>query len=208
MENKFYYNEEAYSGGELLTVRVSNDEKSIYLMLPCATEYIESVLTMLGATDLQEIEVSLDDISFESSEWIEKFKDLVATESLYDINKFVEALNSSEMDLHKLSAVIEYAEVADIESMTKLAKNIDSFIFIPEADDTEAVGRYCVDNFSEYSVHPVLEDFINYSEFGEYIQDEYSGAFVERGFVALDELSDLDEILGDDEKLTFSGYDD
>jgi len=163
MENKFYYNEEAYSGGELLTVRVSNNEKSIYLMLPCATEYIDSVLTKLVATDLQEIEVSLDDISFESSEWIEKFKDLVATESLYDINKLVEALNSSEMDLHKLSAVIEYAEVADIESMTKLAKNIDSFIFIPEADDTEAVGRYCVDNFSEYSVHPVLEDFITVS---------------------------------------------
>lgn len=137
MNTKLYYNneEEYYNGNNLITVRVSNTNKSLFLMLPCPIEYIDYVLTELGATELKDVELTLDDVSFESTEWIEKFKGLVATESLYDINKFVEALNSSEMDLHKLSAVIEYAEVTDIESMTKLAENIDNFIFIPEVDD-------------------------------------------------------------------------
>ena len=89
------------------------------------------------------------------------------------------------MDLKKLQALTEYADAEDSETVCALAKGINEFTFIEDIEDDEDIGKYFVENDSDYEVHADLEDFIKYDEFGEWLRDNTEGEFVNGGYVCM-----------------------
>ncbi len=57
------------------------------------------------------------------------------------------------------------------------------------------IGRCFVNNSHGYSVPPVLENFIDYENFGRHIAEEYNGKFVDGAFVCMKEGHSLDEVV-------------
>ena len=64
-----------------------------------------------------------------------------------------------------------------------------------EAKTEEDVGHYLVDNISEYRLNLEMEDYFDFSGFGEHIAEEHDGQFVDGGFIYYDSYESLDELL-------------
>ena len=99
------------------------------------------------------------------------------------------------MDWSKLSAVVELADVQKASNIAFLAEHLDEFSFIPEAKTEEDVGHFLVDNISEYRLNLEMEDYFDFSGFGEHIAEEHNGQFVDGGFIYYDSYESLDELL-------------
>ena len=67
------------------------------------------------------------------------------------------------------------------------------------------IGRYVVDHNDCYAMPPELEDYFDFSAFGEHIAEEYYGKFVGGNFIYNDTDTSLLDILYQDEPMTISG---
>ena len=190
-----YYHDEC-----LVSAELRFKGKSEYLYMPCDELAVEKALHRLSAEDIKNCEIHLMNYNVESEDAFRYMQDIMATEDFESVNNFVRAVNEfNEEDWDKLHAVAEYAEVIDGESMTKLAKNINSFIFIPGIDEEEELGRYWIEHNDEYELSQELEDFFLYDQFGEQLQNQLKGSFVETGYVCMAEGQTLDEVLETEE---------
>ena len=79
------------------------------------------------------------------------------------------------------------------------------FVFIENAEDDEAVGHFFIDNYSEYSLNPDLEDYFDFDAFGRHMREEQGGEFVADGFVSMEQECDIDDILEKDDSMTMGG---
>lgn len=136
-------------------------------------------------------------------------QDIMATEGFESVNSFAKVVNGfkGKESWYKLHAVAEYAEAIDGETMTKLASNINSFIFIPDIYDEEELGKYWIEHNDEYKLSPELEDYFLYEQFGEQLRIDNRGSFIENGYVCMAEGYSLDEILEteENEAMTMGG---
>ena len=107
----------------------------------------------------------------------------------------LKALDVEGMDWSKLSAVVELVDVQKASNSAFLAEHLDEFSFIPEAKTEEDVGHFLVDNISEYRLNLEMEDYFDFSGFGEHIAEEHNGQFVDGGFIYYDSYESLDELL-------------
>ena len=160
-------------------------------------------LTIHGAMSREE-----QDIGTNSPAWYDRLKQILVDEGIYEANRVVEAINSADMNLDKLTALIAYVGRTDAASIVAIAERMGDFVFIPGAADESDVSRYFLDRNSEYTLHPVLEDFFDHQRFGEHLAAQYDGRFIDGGFVCMDDNCTLEEILRpvDEEALTLGGF--
>lgn len=195
-----------YHGDALLHVKIEYGGKSEVVYLPTENLAIVKALNRLGATPASDITYSLYDFSVDKPEWRERFKDMLRDEDIGEINDLTAAINYADMDLDKLWSLAEYAEAEDAVELANLAKHIDYFTFIKDAQDYEAVGRFMSETYAEYRISEELEPFFDFEKFGEHIADEYHGKFVCGGFVLREPDSSLLDILNhNDATLTMGG---
>ena len=77
--------------------------------------------------------------------------------------------------------------------------------------DDDSVGRFFVDSdyYDEYDVSDELRDFVDFSEFGEYMIEEKFGQYVCEGLLFYDGNHDVSEILDqledEDNSMTMGG---
>ena len=190
-----------YDSDVLCIARADYNGKSEYLYLPCEEKAIDKALARLGAAP-ENAKITLEDFSVNNPKWFERFKQIAADEGVYELNGLANAINSADTDLKKLWLVAEYAEVEDAGQLARLAENIGCLKIIEDVNDYEDVGRYIVDNNDCYALHPELEDYFDFSGFGEHIAEEYGGKFVGGNFIYNDTDTSLLDILYQDEPIT------
>lgn len=194
-----------YDGGVLVVAAAKYKEKTEYLYLPCESLAIDKALDRLGAGCAEDCEISLEDFMTNHPAWIKRMETLCSSEGVYALNRFTKAINSADMDLDKLLAVSEYADVSDSKGLAAIAEHVGDFLFIKDAKDYEDVGRFYAENEQEYSLNPEMEDFFDFDGFGAYMAEERGGEFLSSGFVCMQDGAELSEILDDDETMTMAG---
>lgn len=190
-----------YDSDVLCIAMAEYNGRSEYLYLPCEEKAIDKALARLG-TALENAKITLEDFSVNNPKWFERFKQIAADEGVYELNGLANAINSADTDLKKLWLVAEYAEVEEAGQLARLAENIGCFKVIEDVSDYEDVGRYIGDNNNCYALHPELEDYFDFSGFGEHIAEEYGGKFVGGNFIYNDTDTSLLDILYQDKPMT------
>ena len=194
-----------YDSDHLVTAEISRNGKKEYLFLPCEDLAIQKAMFRLGAQSYHHVDVTLLDASFDNKEWLDRLCAMAKGENIFTFNALVDALNDADMDFVKLSAAVELAGVSDATDITRIAEHIDMFVFIENAEDDEAVGHFFIDNYSEYSLNPDLEDYFDFDAFGSHIREEQGGEFVSDGFICMEQECDIDDILDEDDSMTMGG---
>lgn len=174
-----------YIGNGLLTAEISFNGKTDYVYLPDDDMSISKALVRLDAPNLEACKCDITDISTDIGGTKALLDRILVREGLYAVNKVAFHINDADIDLKKLQALTEYAGNEDSETVCALAKGINNFTFIEDIENDEDVGRYFVENDSDYNVHSDLEDFIKYDEFGEWLRQGMEGKFVNGGYVSM-----------------------
>jgi hypothetical protein len=181
----------------LAAVSITHGRKTEHLYLPCDELSITKAMYRVGAANTDELTVRLDSLEVDAHEWSDRIKELLRDSSIYDVNEVLAAIDTADMNLDKLSAVMEYADADSPEAIIALAEHIDDFVFVPDVHDPIAVSGSTIASIKEYALHPHLEDFFDHQRFGEHLIKQYDGKFVSGGYVCMDEGAYLDEILAD-----------
>ena len=181
----------------LAAVSITHGRKTEHLYLPCDELSITKAMYRVGAANTDELTVRLDSLEVDAHEWSDRIKQLLRDSSIYDVNEILAAIDTADMNLDKLSAVMEYADADSPEAIIALAEHIDDFVFVPNVHDPIAVSGSTIASIKEYALHPHLEDFFDHQRFGEHLIKQYDGKFVSGGYVCMDEGAYLDEILAD-----------
>ncbi|MBR3918304.1 MAG: hypothetical protein IKJ59_06160 [Clostridia bacterium] len=185
-----------YTGDSLITVELSYKEKTEYLYLPDDDLSISKAIARLGADSLDACYCYISDISTDVGGTKDMLNRLLISEDLFAVNTVSSYINIYGMDLKKLQALIEYANVSDSTSICVLADRMDSFTFIEDITTDEEVGKYFVDNDEDYSVSAELEDYIKYDELGEHLREEMEGMFSKHGYVSMNNACEtVEEII-------------
>ena len=181
----------------LAAVSITHGRKTEHLYLPCDELSITKAMYRVGAANTDELTVMLDSLEVDAHEWSDRIKELLRDSSIYDVNEVLAAIDTADMNLDKLSAVMEYADTDSPEAIIALAEHIDDFVFVPDVRDPVAVSASTIASIKEYAIHPHLDDFFDHQRFGEHLIKLYDGKFVSGGYVCMDEGAYLDEILAD-----------
>ena len=189
----------------LAAVSITHGRKTEHLYLPCDELSITKAMYRIGAANTDELTVRLDSLEVDAHEWSDRIKELLRDSSIYDVNEVLAAIDTADMNLDKLSAVMEYADADSPEAIIALAEHIDDFVFVPDVHDPIAVSGSTIASIKEYALHPHLEDFFDHQRFGEHLIKLYDGKFVSGGYVCMDEGAYLDEILADIQDLGMGG---
>ncbi len=188
---------EYYYEHSLVTATINFEGRTEYLYLPCDDLAITKAMYRVGAVNVDELNIQLEDMNMNSPAWFDRLKQILRDGSIYDVNQVVEAIDTADMDLAKLTAVMEYTGRTDVPVIVALAQNLDHFCYLPYGSDMEDVGRHFIDTVNEYYIHDDLEDYFDYDGFGEHMAELYDGKFVDSGFVCMDQDSYLENILAD-----------
>ena len=182
---------EYYYNNSLLSLNAEYGGRTELLQLPDEAFAIKKAIDRLGAPSAEDCSYTVTFHNFKGDEWLNRVQEIIAREGIYEVNAF----DNEEMDWGKLSAVVELAGVQKASNIAFLAEHLEEFSFIPEAKTQEDVGHYLVDNISEYRLNLEMEDYFDFSGFGEHIAEEHDGQFVEGGFIYYDSYDSLDELL-------------
>ena len=173
-------------------------DSSEHLFLPCNENAIAKAVHRLGASEVSECTVEIDNYEFggKFSELMNSIEDY----DLYELNRLThEVQDFSRDDLEKLAVLYEYTQnymdPEPIYALTCLAEHLDSFTFAPGIDNTEDLGMYFIKESGEYSYDPELEDYYLYEQFGEDRFNEQNGLFLESGYVGIKDDIEITDII-------------
>lgn len=192
----------------LCTAMIDYGEKTEYAYLPCEERAIEKALLRLGSFDFSYDGVLLNNFSIKNEEWEKKFQDVLVNEGVFAVNSLAGVVSSfrTSGEWDKLAAIAEMAGVRDSKSLIKLAEHMESFTFIPQVQNQEELARYCMKESTAYNIHPELEDFFLYEQFGKQIQNDTEGMFLpEGGYVYVEDGQSINNFLQDEEYMTMGG---
>ena len=189
-------------------VELKKEDRKEYLHLPTHELAINKALKRLGATNIDECSIKLEDKETDNL-WFERVRDITATESIYAANNVLRAVERAEKnnELDKLEAVIDFADRNDSASIIKLEDNIDNFRYFDNVYDKEGLGRALIDENDDYYIDEDIEEFFMFEQYAESVMDECDCKFCDNGAVLLEGLT-LAEILGEDnqsEEMTMGG---
>ena len=186
----------------LASAEVSYNGQMELLLLPDEELAIKKAIARLGAPSDSDCTFSFYFNYIKNDAWEKRIGRIIRSEGIYEADKLLRALDADNMDLDKLTAAAEYADVDSTKDLIALAEHIGDFVFIKDAEDYETVGRYFMESDPKYDLNPELEDFFDFNGFGEYLAEVNGGEFISSGFVCMQDGAELSEILDSDEGMT------
>ena len=186
---------EYYYENSLASAEVSYNGRTELLLLPGEEIAIKKALARLGAPSDSDCEIKFCLSQGEDDAWEERIEGIIRSEGLYEANKMLRSLDTGDMDWGKLTAAVELTDVKSAANIAAVAEHLGEFAFIPDAKSGSDVGHFLVDNVEEYEMNIEMEEYFDFSGFGEYYADEHDGQFVSGGFVYFDSDRTLDEFL-------------
>lgn len=198
-----------YYENTLFSVEASYNGRTELLQLPMEELAIKKALARLDAPSDSSCEIVIGHSNVEDDVWNNRILNTVSEEGLYAANKMLYVLDSMGGAWDKLDAVVNLANVQRAANITSLARHLGEFSFIRNVEDETGVGHFLVDNVSEYAMNMELEDYFDFSGFGEHFAEEHEGQFVNGGFIYFDSDRNLDEFLeeleSEDESMSMGG---
>ena len=189
----------------LASAEVSYNGHTELLLLPDEELAIKKAIARLGASSDSDCTFSFYFNYIKNDAWEKRMDGIIRSEGIYEANTLLRALDADNMDLDKLTAVAEYADVDSTKDLIALAEHIGDFVFFKDAEDYETVGRYFAESDPKYDLNMELEDFFDFNGFGEYLAEMNGGEFISSGFVCMQDGAELSEILDSDEGITMGG---
>ena len=200
---------EYYYENSLASAEVSYNDRTELLLLPGEEVAIQKAIARLGAPSDNDCDIKFCLNEGEDDAWEERIESIIRSEGLFKANKMLRAMDTGNMDWDKLTAAVELANVESAANIAAVAEHLGEFGFIPDADNEEDVGHFLVDNVDEYTMDIEMEEYFDFSGFGEYFAEEHDGQFVDGGFVYFDSDRSLDEFLeefeSEDESMNMGG---
>ncbi len=186
---------EYYYQSTLASAEVSYNDRTELLLLPGEELAIKKALARLGAPSDQDCEIKFCLNNGDYDAWKERIEGIIRSEGLYAANKMLHSLDTGDMDWNKLTAAVELADVKSAANIAAVAEHLEEFGFLPDAKDESDIGHFLVDNVDEYGMNIEMEEYFDFSGFGEYFAEEHDGQLVNGGFVYFDSDRSLDEFL-------------
>lgn len=189
----YLYDADAVMAVKLIHYNQQDAPQEAFLCLPTPDLQIQRTLNRLGANDIYDVEIQLDDfLRFESL--LETLP--LAQESLYTVNAMCTALAPmNQADQQKFCAAAEIAKPKTAQQVQRLAEAMDLFSFIPDVRTPEDYGRYMIQEAGHYEFDNNLEEYYDYRRFGQDRMDREMGAFAEKGYIAYYGELSLDEVM-------------
>ena len=200
---------EYYYESTLASAEVSYNDRTELILLPGEELAIKKALARLGAPSDQDCEIKFSLQNGDDDAWEERIEGIIRSEGLYAANKMLYSLDTGDMDWNKLTAAVELADVKSAANIAAVAEHLEEFGFLPDAKDESDIGHFLVDNVDEYRMNIEMEEYFDFSGFGEYFAEEHEGQFVGSGFIYFDSDRTLDEFLeeleSEDEGMNMGG---
>lgn len=186
---------EYYYRSTLASAEVGYNDRNELILLPGEELAIKKALARLGAPSDQDCEIKFSLQNRDDDAWEERIEGIIRSEGLYAANKMLRSLDTGNMDWGKLTVAVELTDVKSAANIAAVAEHLGEFAFIPDAKSESDVGHFLVDNVEEYEMNIEMEEYFNFSGFGEYFAEEHDGQFVGGGFIYFDSDRTLDEFL-------------
>lgn len=186
---------EYYYENTIASAEVSYNGRTELLLLPGEEIAIKKALTRLGAPSDSDCDIKFCLSQGEDDTWEERIESIIRSEGLYEANKMLHSLDTGDMDWNKLTAAVELADVKSAANIAAIAEHLGEFGFLADAKDESDIGHFLVDNVDEYGMNIEMEEYFDFSGFGEYFAEEHDGQFVGGGFIYFDSDRSLDEFL-------------
>ena len=186
---------EYYYESTLASAEVGYNDSTELILLPGEELAIKKALARLGAPSDQDCEIKFSLQNGDGNAWEERIEGIIRSEGLYAANKMLHSLDTGDMDWDKLTAAVELADVKSAANIAAVAEDLEEFGFLSDAKDESDIGHFLVDNVDEYGMNIEMEDYFDFSGFGEHFAEEHDGQFVNGGFVYFDSDRTLDEFL-------------
>ena len=200
---------EYYYESTLASADVSYNGRTELILLPGEELAIKKALARLGAPSDQDCEIKFSLQNGDDDAWEERIEGIIRSEGLYAANKMLHSLDTGDMDWNKLTAAVELTDVQSATNIAAVAEHLEEFGFLPDAKDESDIGHFLVDNVDEYGMNIEMEDYFDFSGFGEHFAEEHDGQFVNGGFVYFDSDRTIDEFLeeleSEDEGMNMGG---
>ncbi len=181
----------------VITVILEYNNKQELISLPCEEIAIYKASKRLKAPNIDSLTVKLEGTSFNHSEWMQRFEDILREQGISETNLLTRTISAYDVDYDKLSALADYANVDDARDIIKLIENEDKFYFFKYCGDFEKVAeKFIEDDPDEYYVSDSLEDYIDYEQFGEDMDRDHDGKFIGGGYVCMANGERLEDVLG------------
>ncbi|MEE0969768.1 MAG: antirestriction protein ArdA [Clostridia bacterium] len=195
-------------------VEMSYKDNANYVYLPDTRMAFERAAFRMGARDVSNCKCKVDYTEFN----VKESQDLNSVEMQYDKlqsileniceNEGIDKLNIVvnklvQLDDTKLTyivPVIEYAEDSSSDAVVKLIDSIDSFAVFGDVSDACELGEAVINANPEYNIHIELEDYFDFEKYGEDVDMEWQGKYLDGNiYVAIKDYITLEEILEDNE---------
>lgn len=180
----------------VLTVILEYNDKQELISLPCEEIAIYKASKRLKAPNKESLKIEIEGASFNNSEWMQRLEDILHEQGISRVNLLARAISEHDVNFEKLSALVNYANVDDVEDIIKLIENEERFHFFESCGDFETVARrFVADDPQEYYISSSLEDYIDYEQFGKDMDRGRDGKFVGEGYVCMASFERLEDIL-------------
>ena len=195
-------------------VEMSYQGNTNYVNLPDTRMALERAAFRMGARDVSQCKYKINYTGFS----VARSEELNGVEMQYNKlqnilenicqNEGIDKLNMVvnklvQLDDTKLTyivPVIEYAQDSSSDAIVKLIDNIDSFAVFGDVSDACELGEAVINANPEYNIHIELEDYFDFEKYGEDIDMEWQGKYLDGNiYVAIKDYITLEEILRDDE---------
>lgn len=200
---------EYYYKDSLASADVSYNGHTELLLLPDEELAIKKALARLGAPSDGDCDIKFCLNQVEDDGWGKRIEGIIQKEGLYAANKLLRSLDTGDMDWGKLTAAVDLADAKSAANIATVAEHLGEFGFLPDAMSESDIGHFLVDNVDKYALNIEMEDFFDFSGFGEYFAQEHDGQFVDGGFAYFDSDRSLDEFLkeleSEDESMNMGG---
>jgi len=180
----------------VLSLEVSDGEqKSIWLDLPMPESQIGRMFERGGFSG-QDAEILHAELNIPN-----EITDLlcIPKESIHELNRMCIAISElPEKDIDKLAAASLMAEPEIALQITHLAENLDQFDFVPNARTPEDYGKYMIKESGHFDYDENLEEFYDYTKYGQHRMDTETGEFNRFGYISYHGTLSLDELMMED----------
>lgn len=184
-----------YKGNSLVHVSLAYGDLRESVYLPTEAMALDKAAKRLGAPSLSKCEAHLLDFGVDNPKWIERFRTMLEEDGVVAANIVANAIDTCDVNLDKLSAVMKYAGVDSPSDIVKLIDRLNCFTFVPSAKGYEDVGHYVMECMAEYAIHPSYAPYFDFKAFGKDFTEKYNALIVPGGIVFMDGPMTLDEIL-------------
>ena len=128
--------------------------------------------------------------------WPDTFAEVLREEGLFALNALAAAFPPLE-EYDKYCAVVEYADANSSGAYIALAEHLDDFDYYPGVRDLDDVAEEWISSQPYLSLSAELQEYFDYSAYGSDLQDEYGGEFVSGGYVFMQGMTRLEDILNE-----------